>query len=348
MDLLQELTETPSVPGREDRIRKVIQKHTKGLFDESHVDVMGSFIGVRKPRPAGKKTTSRKKTTRVMIAAHMDQIGFLVKHIDAKGFLRVNPVGGFDTRNLFARVVNVSTKSGDLPGVMNPAGKPIHIATDDEKKKVPEVSEFSVDLGLTAAQVNRKVRIGDMVTIATQFQRVGDNVVSQCLDNRIGCWAAIRAMQNLKKHDCEIHCVWTVQEEVGLRGAGPAAFDVEPDIAISCDTTLCCDTPGVPEDQHINTMGHGVALKVMDSSMITDIKLLEELEAVARRKKIKHQRSILPRGGQDGGAIQRSRYGVRVGVLACPVRYIHTITEMSALTDIHAYRNLLTAYLEQL
>lgn len=347
MDLLKELTETPSVPGREDRIRALIEERTDGLFDETRVDVMGSLIGIRKPRPAAGKGRSRRTPTRVMLAAHMDQIGFLVKHVDSNGFLRVNPVGGFDTRNLFARLVNVAAKGGDLPGVLNPGGKPIHVASEEERKKVPEVSEFVIDLGLPAAQVSRKVSIGDMVTMRTQFERVGGSVVSQCLDNRVGCWALIRALQKLKKHDCEIYCVWTVQEEVGLRGAGPAAFGIEPDIAISCDTTLCCDTPGVPEDQHINTMGNGVALKVMDSSMITDIKLLEELEAIARKKRIKHQRSILPRGGQDGGAIQRSRYGVRTGVLACPVRYIHTVTEMAAESDIKSYRDLLAAFLEQ-
>ncbi|MCA9079081.1 MAG: hypothetical protein KDA58_00920, partial [Planctomycetaceae bacterium] len=148
--------------------------------------------------------------------------------------------------------------------------------------------------------------------------------------------------------DCEIHAVWTVQEEVGLRGAIPAAFAVEPDIGLSCDTTLCCKTPGVPDEQRITVPGDGVCLKIMDSSTIADLGLLEDLEAVAASKEIPCQRGVLPRGGQDGAAIQRSRGGVRTAVFACPVKYIHTITEMSHKTDLESYPALLAAYLETL
>jgi len=138
-----------------------------------------------------------------------------------------------------------------------------------------------------------------------------------------------------------------VQEEVGLRGAGPAAFGVEPDIALSCDTTLCCDTPGTPEDQQVTHFGEGVALKIMDSSTIADIGLIEDLEKVAEAKGIKCQRGVLPRGGQDGAMMQRSRAGVRTAVFACPIRHIHTVTEMAHEDDLNSYADLLAAYLEQ-
>ncbi|MCP4788277.1 MAG: M42 family metallopeptidase [Fuerstiella sp.] len=348
MDLLEKLTQTPSVPGREDRIRKVIEDHlrTSGLFDEVRTDSLGSLIACRHARPAkGAEVTSPRK---VMLAAHMDQIGFLVRHIDDKGFLRVNPVGGFDTRNLFARGVRVCTRDGDLAGVMNPGGRPIHIATDDEKKKVPIIGDFFIDLGLEVEEVTARVQIGDMVVLDGPFREVGEYVVSQCLDNRVGCWAQIRAIENLEHHSCDIYAAWTVQEEVGLRGAMPAAFGIDPDIGIACDTTLCCRTPGVPEEDRVTIPGNGVGLHVMDSSMISDIGLIQDIEAVAAEHDIKCQRGILPRGGQDGAVIQRSRSGVRTVSFACPVKYIHTVTEMSHKTDLASYPALLTAWLETL
>jgi endoglucanase len=348
MKLLQTLTQTPSVPGREDRIRKVIQDYVveKQLFDEVSVDAMGSLIGIRRARR--KPDAAASKTVRVMLAAHMDQIGFLVRHIDENGYLRINPVGGFDARNLFARKVRVCTSSGDLPGIMNASGKPIHIASELDKKKIPEVTEFFIDLGLTAEQVRSKILIGDMVVLDGPFEIVGDSVVSQCLDNRLGCWAQIRAIENLTSHNCDIYAVWTVQEEVGLRGAQPAAFGIEPDVAVACDTTLCCKTPGIPEEDRVSVAGDGVCLHVMDGSMISDIGLVEDFEKIARARNIKCQRAVLPRGGQDGAVIQRSRSGVRTIALACPVKYIHTVTEMSHKDDLESYHTLLSAWLETL
>lgn len=345
MDLLNKLTQTPSVPGRESRIRAVIEEYIRShdLFDDYHTDAMGSLIAVRRARPAGE---TPENPVRVMLAAHMDQIGFLVKHIDDQGFLRVNPVGGFDTRNLFARTVKVCTADGDLQGIMNPSGRPIHIATDEEKKKIPLVGDFAIDLSLDADEVKSRVRIGDMVVLDGPFHEVGESVASQCLDNRVGCWAQIRAIENLTNHNCDIYAAWTVQEEVGLRGAMPAAFGIEPDIGVACDTTLCCKMPGVPDEDRVSVAGDGVALHVMDSSMISDIGLIEEIEAIAAAKEIPCQRAVLPRGGQDGAVIQRSRSGVRTVAFACPIKYIHTVTEMAHRTDLESYHQLLTAWLE--
>ncbi len=348
MKLLQTLTQTPSVPGREDRIRQVILDYVTEhkLFDHVTVDSMGSLIGLRKPRSENGKASAR--PLKVMLAAHMDQIGFLVRHIDEQGYLRLNPVGGFDARNLFARKVRVCTSHGDFPGTMNASGKPIHIASESEKKKIPEVTEFFVDLGMTGDQVRSKVLIGDMVVLDGPFEEVGDSVVSQCLDNRVGCWAQIKAIEALQHHNCEIHAVWTVQEEVGLRGAQTAAFGVEPDIGVACDTTLCCKTPGIPDEDRVSVAGDGVCLHVMDSSMISDIGLVEQFEAVAKANSIKCQRAVLPRGGQDGAMIQRSRSGVKTIALACPVKYIHTVTEMTHKDDLNSYHTLLTAWLKSL
>ncbi len=349
MKLLETLTQTPAVPGREHRLRKCILSHIRNLFDDIQVDPLGSIIAVRNPQPAGRKSSTT-AGSKVMIAPHMDQIGFLVRHIDDKGFLRVQNVGGFDTRNLFARKVivcpDINNPKKDLPGVMNPAGKPIHIAGEEEKKKVPEIADLIIDLGLTPDQVKRKVRIGDMVVLDVPFSLIGETIVAQALDNRAACWFAIRAIEKLKKHNCEIHCVFTVQEEVGLRGALTSAYTVKPDIGIGVDTTLCVDTPGVPDDQRVTRQGDGAAVTVMDAASIADSGLLDAIEQTARKHRIKYQRSILPRGGTDSAAIQRAGSGVRTITLSCPTRYIHTATEMVHRKDLLACRDLLAAFLE--
>lgn len=358
MKLLEKLAVTAGVPGREHRVRELILAEAKGLFDEVRVDAMGSLICTRHPRPPRKKgkkagASGGDKPVSVMLAAHMDQIGFLVRHVDKEGFLRVQNVGGFDTRNLFARVVTVcpdiTDPSKDLPGVMNPGGKPIHIATEEERKKIPEVGDLIVDLGLPGDEVRKKVRIGDMVVLRAPLTQVGRTVVSQCLDNRVACWIALEAIKKLatSHHACEVHCVFTVQEEVGLRGAGTAAYGISPDIGIAIDTTLCVDTPGVPEDQRVTEQGKGAALTVMDSASIADVSVLEAFEKVAKKRRIKHQRSILGRGGTDAGTIQRAGAGVRAFTLSCPTRYIHTVTEMIHRDDMEACRDLLAGYLEE-
>ncbi len=353
MELLEQLTQTPAIAGREELMRQVILAETKNLFDETYVDAMGSLIGIRQPRPQkGKKAgrSSKKSPLKVMLAAHMDQIGFAVRHVGDNGFLRVQNVGGFDPRNLFARLVTVCTEKEQLPGVMNPGGRPVHIATEEDRRKIPEIADLVVDLGLPAKEVQRKVKIGDMVVIRAPFTRVGKTVVAQAMDNRVACWVAIRAIQKLERltgHSCEIYCAFTTQEEVGCRGAGPASFSIEPDIAISLDTTLCVDTPGVPQEQRVTQQGGGAGLLVMDSSMISDIDLLHEMERLAKRKRIKHQRTILPRGGNDGGNVQRAASGRRVIAVVCPTRYIHTVTEMVYTDDLYACRDLLAAFLAE-
>jgi len=352
LDLLERLVLTAGVPGREHRVRRLIVQEGQQLFSSMQVDAMGSLICVKQgERNRGSKSKSRSQAPKVMLAAHMDQIGFMVKHIDDSGFIRLNPVGGFDPRNLFARLVTVCPDPRDaqydLPGVLNAAGKPVHIASEQDKSKVPGLDEFYVDLGMPAEEVKQKVRIGDMVVLRSPMVRVGDTVVSQCLDNRVACWIVLEALRSLQNHRCEIVAVFTVQEEVGLRGAGTSAFDVQPDIGIAVDTTLCVDTPGVQPEYHTTKHGQGAALTVMDSASIADLDLLETFEQVASAGQIPHQRSILGRGGTDAGGIQRAGSGCKTMTLSCPTRYIHTVTEMVHLTDLLACRDLLAGYLAQ-
>lgn len=344
LDLFKRLCETPGVPGREERVRALIQKEIKGLFDESRVDPMGSLICTRKP------SRGRGEATRVLIAAHMDEIGFYVRFIDEQGHLWVNPAGGFDPRNLFSRRVKVVTESGDLFGVMNPGGKPIHISSEAERTKVPGTEEFFIDLGREAADAKKLVQIGDYVVMDEPFVETPRTVVSKALDNRMACFVAIEAARKLAKskragHACEFVVAFTTQEEVGLRGAITAANAVNADVGIGLDVNLACDTPGVPDSQRVTKHGDGVAIMVQDSSMIADHALVRELCAVAKRNRIPHQRAILARGGQDGAGIQRANGGARVAALGAGTRYIHTVTEMIDKRDLQATIDLLAAWI---
>jgi putative aminopeptidase FrvX len=344
IDLFRRLCETPGIPGREERVRALIEKETKGLFDSRETDAMGSYVCVRKPT-----RKSKGKITRVMLAAHMDEIGFFVRHVDENGMIWVNPAGGFDTRNLFATRVLVCTAKGDFKGVMNPGGKPIHISSDAERTKVPGVEEFFIDLGRDAADVKKHVEIGDFVTLDTPFLETPKKLVSKAIDNRLACFVAIEAIRMLAKrkagHACEIVCAFTTQEEVGLRGAQTAAYAAKADIGIGLDVTLACDTPGVPDNQRVTKQGSGAGIMVQDSSMISDYTLVEDFVAVAKKHRIAHQKCILPRGGQDGAAIQRAGHGAKCIAIVTGTRYIHTTTEMVDKGDLEATIELLGEWL---
>ncbi len=231
-------------------------------------------------------------------------------------------------------------------GLLNPGGRPIHIAKEEDKKKVPEMSEFMVDLCLPADEVRQKVRIGDPVSLVQEFSEIGQCVSGKCMDNRVAAFVAIEALRKAKDLKYQVVLAATVQEEVGCRGAGPAAYAIEPDIALAIDTTLCVDVPGVPDDERVTKQGDGVALTIMDSASISDRPLVDEFEAVATKRKIPFQLSILPRGGTDASPMQRTRGGYRAMTLSVPTRYIHTITECIHKRDLQSAIDLLAAWLE--
>lgn len=337
--LLKALCETPGVPGHEDRVRKLIQKEAKGLFDSVTTDAMGSLHCVKK----GKGKTPQK----IMLLCHMDEIGFMVSHITDKGFLYLQTVGGFDPRNLFSRRVLVCTDQGDLKAVMNPAGRPVHIASPEDRKRIPQPHEFFVDTGL-GAKTKDVVKVGDMVVMDEPFLEMGDKVVSKALDNRIACWLGLEAARGLgkTKPKSEIHVVFTTQEEVGLRGARTASFAVQPDIGIGIDTTLACDTPGVPEQDRTTQQGKGFGLHIRDGSYIADKGLVADIAALAEKKKIPYQRTMLRSGGQDGAAAQQAAAGARAVGIVVGTRYIHTVTEMIEKSDLKAAKDILVAYLK--
>lgn len=341
IDLLKRLSETPGVPGREERVRELLTNELKGLVDEVTTDPMGSLIATKRAKKAGGKAK------RVLLSCHIDEIGFYVRHVGDNGFVYIVNVGGFDTRNLLARRVRIQASSGeDLIGLLNPSGRPIHIAKEEDKKKIPEITDFMIDLCLPADEVKKKVRVGDPVTLVQDFAEIGNCVSGKCMDNRVAPFIAIEALRQAENLKYDVTVAFTVQEEVGLRGAGPAAYTADPDVAIAIDTTLCVDLPGVPEDERITKQGDGVALTILDTSAIGNRGLIDELEAVAKKKEIPFQLSILFRGGTDAGAIQRTRGGYKTCTMSVPTRYIHTVTETVHKRDLQSAIDLLAAWLE--
>ena len=355
IELLKSLCETPGVPGREERVRDLIRGEVDDLFDEIETDAMGSMICRRAPRTGGRgKKTSKKRATRgepktLMTLCHMDEIGFYVRHIDDNGFIYLDPAGGFDPRNLFSRRVLVCTAEGDFRGVMNPGGRPIHISSQEERTKVPEVKEFYVDIGMAGDEVRKRVVVGDFVVMDEPFMEMGDKLVSKALDNRVACWLGIESVRQLARsgggHACEIVVAFTTQEEVGLRGARTAAYGVRPDIGIGIDVTLAVDTPGVPDAERVTKQGDGFGLHIKDSSFIADHELVAEVERVAKRKRIPYQRTVLARGGQDGAAAQQAAAGAKAIGVTVGTRYIHTVTEMIDRRDLKAACDVLAAYM---
>jgi endoglucanase len=332
--LLKRLCETPGVPGQEDAIRDVVLEELKSLTDEVSVDVMGNVIGVKKGVDG----------PTVMLAAHMDEIGFIVKHIDDKGFIRVQPLGGFDPRNLIAQRVHIHGHKGEtLLGAFMPTAE----GPDADRSKARKLTDLFIDVGLSGDDVKAKVELGDMVTLARTCEKMGELVVSKSLDNRLSVFVMLEALREMSASRCTIVAVATVQEEIGLRGALPAAYAQKPDIGIALDVTLARDYPGGSEPERVTQLGKGTAIKIMDSSLICDPRLVKDFRRVAEAHSIPYQLEILAAGGTDAGAIQCSRGGVPSFTLSTPTRYVHTVNESAAVKDIEASIHLLASWLEE-
>lgn len=340
MKLLKELCESAGIPGRESRLREIVRREMAPLVDNVRVDVLGNLIAM-------KKASKARKPKKLMIAAHMDEIGFVVSHIDDRGLLRLVPLGGHDPRNMVAQRVTVSGVKKDLPGLLYPGIRPPHIATAADRDRKLTVKDFIVDLCLPEAKVKREVEVGAMVTIQRDFAEIGDGVSCKAMDNRVALYLMIRAMQKAKTFGCEIYAVATVQEEIGLRGAQVGAFGVEPDMGMALDTTLAVDIPGVAPHEQVTQLGAGAAIKLLDSSAISHPGLVSHLKALAKKRKIKYQLEILPLGGTDAGAMQRVRAGVPVATISVPTRYIHTSVELVNKKDLKAAVDLLAAFIEE-
>ncbi len=339
MDLLTELTETSGVPGYEDRIRELVRREFAESVDRVQTDTMGNVVGTLEGDTDGDYT--------VAVAAHMDEVGFMVRHVHTEGeygFLQLDALGGWDARVLKAQRVTVHTDDGDLPGVIG--SPPPHTLDDEDREKTPTVKDVFVDLGLPSDDVSQRVSKGDLVTMAQATERVGDTVTGKALDDRVCLLTMLEAARAIEDPPVTIHFCATVQEEVGLRGARSLGVDIDPDLAIALDVTVANDVPGFDAGEYVTQLGAGAAIKLKDSSVLTNPKVHRRLQSVATAAEIPFQLEILPAGGTDTAGFQQSHGARPVGAISVPTRYLHTPTEMAHAADVDAVISLLTAFLE--
>lgn len=336
--LLQELTEAHGIPGNEGMVRAIVKRELSGLCEVS-VDLMGNVIARKAPTKPG---DGRK----VMLAAHMDEIGFVVKHISDKGFVRVQPLGGWDPTQMASQRVFVHTRGGRLNGVLMQSKKPKHMQTPADANKAATTDDYFIDLGLDGEAAKSQVELGDMVTMNRTFQTMGDLFTCKSMDDRAAVFVMIEALKALGDHSAEIFAVATVQEEVGLRGAAASGSRIAPDVMVAIDVTLANDIPGLPEELSVTRLGKGTAIKFMDSSLICHPKVFGHFKSLAEEHRIPYQVEILPAGGTDAGAVQRLHGGVPSFTLSIPTRYIHTVNETVHKGDVQASVDILARFLE--
>ena len=334
--MLAKICETPGTPGREERIRKVIEEELSDLGCELSTDSMGNLIAFKKGK--GDK--------RIMLAAHMDEIGFMVRFIDDNGFVHFTTLGGFDPKTLTAQRVTIHGKR-DLIGVMG--SKPIHIMKPEERKKAAEIDDFFIDMGMPKDEVEKYITVGDPITRERKLIEMGDCVNCKSLDNRISVFILIEVLKELKSKTLEhdIYATFTVQEEVGIRGAQVAAHSIDPHFGIAIDTTIAFDVPGSTAKDKVTELGKGVAIKVLDASAICDHRLVKFFKKNAQKENIPYQMEVLTAGGTDTAGLQRwGKHGAIAGAVSIPTRHIHQVIEMVHTADVRATIDLLTNSLE--
>ena len=328
--LLKRMIEASGIPGYESEIAKIMQGEFKKSCDEVSIDDFGNVIA-RKGK--GKK--------RIMIAAHMDEVGFMVKHITKEGYINFIKVGGIDDRVLPAQRVIVKSKKGDIVGVIGT--KPPHLQKDEERKQPLKYEDMFIDVGCkNKEEAEKKVEIGDVVVFEPNSGILnGKLYYGKAIDDRIGCFALVRIMEKLRTAagGAEIYAVATGQEEVGLKGARTSAFRIDPDFAIAVDTTIAGDTPQITERESSLKLGGGVAITIIEASgrgVIVNEKIKDLLINTAKANKIKYQIDVIEGGMTDGAMIYMNREGVPTGVLSIPTRYIHSPTGVFNIDDVNS------------
>lgn len=338
LQLLKRICETPGAPGFEQRIRQLVIKEVQGLVDELSVDNMGNVVAIKRG----------KERKRAMVAAHLDEIGFIVNHIDEEGFLFFHPLGGFDPKTLTSQRVIVHGKK-DVIGVMG--SKPIHLMKPEERNKVVPMTDYYIDLGMRKEEVIKIVSIGDPVTRERELIEMGDCVNSKSLDNRVSVFILIETLRALQGVEIpyDIYGVFTVQEEVGLRGAISAAHGINPDFGFGLDVTIAFDTPGAQAQEAVTKLGKGAGIKILDGSVISDYRMVRYLKETADQFNIPWQPEILPAGGTDTAGVQRyGKKGAIAGAISIPLRHIHQTIEMANKADIQHCTDLLIVALQHL
>lgn len=335
--LLASICETAGAPGFEQRVRALVLDQLKDVVDEYSIDNMGNLTTIIRGKSSDKK---------VMIAAHMDEIGFIVTHIDDNGFVRFHTLGGFDPKTLTAQRVIIHGKK-DLIGVMG--SKPIHVMSAAERTKVPKTTDYFIDLGMPKAEVIKFISIGDSITRQRELIEMGDCVNCKSIDNRVSVFILIETLKQLKHCPYDVYGVFTVQEEVGIRGAQVATLAIQPDFGFGLDTTIAYDVPGASAHDKITELGKGAAIKIMDSQTICDYRMVRYMKELAKKKNITTQVEILPAGGTDTMGIQRFTSGGSIaGAVSIPTRHIHQVIEMAHKQDILQSIDLLSVCIENL
>ena len=326
--LLKELSETPGVSGQEDRIRARVSDHLAPLVDELHTDTLGNLTGLKRGNDSPGK--------RVMLAAHMDEIGLIVTRLE-EGFLRFAPVGGVDVGALPAQEVTVHGRS-DLPGLI--ASRPPHVLSHEEREKPFAQADLFIDVGLPAGDLAEYISVGDFISIHRCAGRLGNGYASgKAFDNRVSVVVLLQALHILQQRSCawDIFAVVTVQEEIGLRGAKTAAFQVEPDVGIALDVTYA-EQQGAAAEEAL-PMGGGPAIGLGPNLHPVLRKLLVD---TAERNEIPFTNEVLPgNSGTDAWTMQVSRSGIPTALISVPVRNMHTPAETVALKDIDRSARLL-------
>ncbi len=322
---LEKLSNACGVAGREQEVRELMIKMLKPYADEVTVDRLENVIAVKK---------GKENKPKIMFDAHMDEIGLIAKTINKDGFIQFAKMGGIDDRILLAQKVNVFTEKGTLPGVIG--SKPPHIQKEGERKKIIAYDELFIDIGATSRDDanNMGVRPGDPIVFDSQFKALGnDFVMGKAFDNRVGCAVMVEAFKQLEKIDCTVYAVGSVQEELGLRGAGTAAYGIDPDVCLVLDVTVAGDVPGVREFDTSVRMGKGPTLTVTDSGFVAHPKVLRWLIDSASENKINYQLETGLPGSTNAARIALTRQGIPSGTISAPARYIHSPTGLINIKD---------------
>jgi endoglucanase len=326
--LLKTLTETFGPSGYEDEIRKIVLKEVKQFADEVRVDALGSVIARKKP------SKGAKDPKKIMLAAHMDEIGVMVSHVDKKGFARFTNIGG-----VFGRYA-LGTRVRFLNGVTGVVG---YDRLEQVNDLLP-INKMYIDVGATSKD-DCPVKVGDVGAFERPFVELGDRLVAKSLDDRSGVVVLIETLRALKSTPNDVYFVFTTQEEVGTRGAGTAAYGINPDIGVAIDVTPTGDTPA--SLKMVMELGKGPCVKFRDVGMISDPRVVDWMIQTAEKARIPYQREVLLIGSTDAREIQITREGVMAGALSIPVRYVHSSSEMVDYNDMKNTVKLLTAMLSK-
>ncbi len=329
--LLERLCNACGVSGNEAEVRNIIKEEIKDFCDELTVDSMGNLIAFKSGKSHDKK---------VMIAAHMDEVGFIISGVTEKGYLEFKKVGGIDTRVILSKRVLVGKDK--IPGVI--AMKAVHLQSKAERNEVPKVKSLYIDIGAKNKEDALKVvKLGDYAAFATRYADFGEGCIkAKAIDDRAGCAVMVDLIKNEVEYDT--YFCFTTQEEVGTRGARVAAYSIEPDIALVLEATTCADIHNSPDHAHVTELGGGAAISFMDRATIVNEKMLKYLEASAEGAQLKKTTA----GGNDAGAIHLSREGLPTASISIPCRYLHSPVGIASKADIESMRAAAEKFLEKI